>query len=121
LRLPSVLERIVAHQKPFLVSVGDAAQFNATTEVSLLTTATKLAELHKLLVSAIREAGGKIQDERFIGAQYRPHITHREGVSVPVAGVAIPIHAVHMVRVLPDNECEVEQCWLLGESGEATA
>lgn len=121
LRLRSALEQIVARQKQFSVSIDGIAQFNATTHVSLLTASLEMSALHRLLVSTVCGVGGKIQDERFIGAQYRPHVTHHEGNPVPAVGTVIHINAVHMVRLLPDNVYEVEQCWPLEKSSEAAA
>jgi hypothetical protein len=120
-QLTQHLIKTLATCRPFRSRIGRAIQFNPDTRVSLIETPTGFTSLHNLLVSSLVEMAGSIQDDRFLGEAYRPHVTHPNEAFPLAVGTELYVDAVYVVRLLPNNICEVINRMPLGGINEAAA
>lgn len=111
------LEKVAQAVQPFQVHVGARQFFGAQHDipVNILVEQEPMRHLHEKLVQTIRNAGGIFENEQFFGANFRAHITQHDNAAAR-EGDALAINDFHLVRLLPDNICEVAQRFVLGES-----
>jgi 2'-5' RNA ligase len=115
------LTTVAASITPFAVQVGERQLFGGDHDIPVNVIRPQdqqsLKHLHKAFVAALRGAAASFVSEQWMGDRYRAHITKHD---VPGGerheGDGEQIDAVHLVRLLDNNICEVVRRIPLGGS-----
>lgn len=109
------LEKHLPSEQSFMATVGADADFGANGEisVSLIENRQPFAVLHNYVFEAVKDHGGGMMANTWIGASYRPHVTH-QGDNRLHKGDAFAVSSLTLVRLLKDDVCEVVATISLG-------
>ena len=102
------LQQVADRHGPFEVMVGDEADFGpeGITRVNLINDSKPLQALHQELLTAVQESGGKFESERWLGDEYRAHVTHH-GEQRKHKGDILLIGDFHLVVVDSEDTCTI--------------
>lgn len=106
------LERVANETSPLTLAVGKQENFgvNHDVPVNVIANQEPVLELHQKLVTALSEADTAYHEQRFMGKEYVAHITrHEVDGRHSNEGEDIAVNNFHLVRLLEDNTCRVEQ------------
>jgi 2'-5' RNA ligase len=99
--------------QPFTVELQKTAWFDEDTKVTLVGGAG-LPELHQRLLEVVAANNGQLANTTWVGKTYKPHVTHHQDAVPPAKGSKIVVDNISLVRLKPENICEVEHNFPLG-------
>ncbi len=116
------LDSLVSNYPQFPVTVGQDAMFgpDKNIPVSIVATPEPCRKLQDILVKALRYHGAIFASERWIGAEYRPHITHH-GSRRDQAGDTEHVRSITLVRLADQQTCEVVRHFTLKGNHETAS
>jgi 2'-5' RNA ligase len=114
--IADALRRVANSERAFEAQLGDEAMFGHDHDirVQIVTNQGPIKELHELLVTAIKAAAGAFENEHWFGENYRAHVTQHDNATVH-KGDSIQVNDFHLVKLLPENICEIVQGFALRE------
>lgn len=97
----ALCEQVAQKFSPFSLAVGERAYFgyNRDLPVRLLEKNDEISQLHRALLLGVSERGW-VQQGRYTGDQYRPHVTRHRGRD---AEGQITVAAIYVVEKLPQG------------------
>lgn len=121
-KMTVALAALARKQPAFTVTVGEEALFGSEQDVavSLVATTAPCEALHRALVDMLRSQNVVFASERYMEAEYRPHVTHH-GERRRRSGDIETVNDITLVRLLDQQTCEVVRHFKLGAGNEAAA
>jgi 2'-5' RNA ligase len=119
--LDEQLQNCAREAAPFDVVLGDEAQFNPDTRVTIPADTQDISQLHDQLLKCVEASGGKLRTDRWIRESYKAHVTHHDSQPIPRSGDTYRVDSFSMVTLLPGNRCKVTQRFPLGAGDETAA
>lgn len=115
----SRLEEVASASAAFDVTVGALDMFGTHNDVpvNIVREQEKIKALHLRIVAALQELDAAFVEERWIGENYRAHITRHESQGRWCdEGEVENIDDFHLVRLIDDEVCEVVRRFVLEPS-----
>lgn len=111
------LKENLASEPSFEVIMGEDTAFGADHDIPVTLVANRqpFGILHNYVLEMIKDHGGEILMNTWIGDSYRPHVTHH-GSNRLYTGDTFMVRSVTLVRLLDDDFCEVVTTIPLGET-----
>jgi hypothetical protein len=112
--LNNSLEELAENVRPFDLTLGEVEQFHTGATVTVLADPAEEIKLHDALVDALAANGAEIINTDYVHAgRHRAHVTHHDGQPIPRMGETLHMGAFWLVRLLPNNICEVTSSFVL--------
>jgi hypothetical protein len=106
------LDRIADATGPIVLSVGKQEMFgeNQDVPVNVINNQAPVKALHDSLLETLAEADSALDESGFVGLRYIAHISrHPIDGRHSNEGEEILVNEFHLVRLVDDNTCRVEQ------------
>lgn len=106
------LDRVAEQTKPQRLKVGAQKRFGVEPgrPVNVISNQTPVYKLHKALVETLVDADIAFHEAKFIGKAFVAHIVrHETDNRHSNEGEEVPVSEFHLVRLLEDDTCRVEQ------------
>lgn len=99
------IKRALGAIPSFELTVGSDTMFGETS-VSLIADPEPIVDLHNVLLETVAQNVVFSQMPNWIGNEYQPHITHHDDSRL-ADGQKVTVKDVTVVRLLPNNICQV--------------
>ena len=114
-KILQALQTAADAQKPFKLQVGSKELFGHDHDIPMNVIANQepVKALHETLTAAIKQAGVAFESDHWSGEKYRAHITqHHDNANQE--GDTVTIGNFHLIKLLPENRCEILHEFVLG-------
>ena len=111
------LEALAGRTESFSIQLGPVEQFGNNATVTVVVDQTAVRKLQEVLLKVV----ASVRDNRWVGKHYKAHVTHHDGQPSPETGAVLDLSAFWLVRLLPDNVCEIAHRFALKGNDETAA
>jgi 2'-5' RNA ligase len=119
-----VLEEVARAASPFRTTLGEFTHFGPKDNVPvyILKDQAELKELHDRLLAGVLETGARLHVARWIGENFRAHITQHDGANMYETGDIAAVTGFYLVRLIdrPEGQfCEIiKRCNFAGNENQ---
>lgn len=106
------VQSLAKSTSPFDVPLGDIKGFGNNATVTVAADQSAVGKLHQTLLGLVRDT---VHDMQWVNERYVAHVTHHDGQPVPQPGTVLPVHDFWLVRLRPENMCEITRRFTLGD------